>query len=278
MTRRIAFINEKGGSGKTTLAGNIATYLVLRRGLRVLAIDLDPQGQLGTVLGVEKRRARASALALLVDGVLGRDSDVRGQDGQPSGLLSVVDSRIEGLDVIRAGKELGLAPLLTSGEPDPSGLLARRLSNMPEVDGYDFVLVDSPPSFGILTLNILRAVDEVVIPVPLTTLGLHGCRQLLESIETARTRYGKRDLAITMVVPTFWRRTRLAERVLQELRTQFPKELSTGVMGFDVKVDEAQSRGRSVFECASSSRGARAIAALAEELQAREPARVEVVA
>ena len=270
MARRIAFINEKGGSGKTTLASNLASYWVLRRGFRVLAIDLDPQGQLGTVLGVEARRAQASALALLVDNVLGLDAE--GLEERPSGLLSIVDSRIEGLDVILAGKELGLAPLLARDEPDPSGLLARRLSSLPEVDDYDFVLVDSPPSFGILTLNILRAVEELVIPVPLTALGLDGCRQLLESVEIARTRYGNRRLTISLVVPTFWRRTRLAERILAELRTRFPKELSKDVLGFDVKVDEAQSRGRSVFESAPSSRGARGIAALAKELQEREPA------
>ena len=271
MVRRIAFINEKGGSGKTTLAANIASHLALHRGFRVLAIDLDPQGQLGKVLGVAPRRARASALSLLVDTVLGRNPANEAPDNSA---LPITGSRVDRLDVITAGKELGLAPALTGGRADPSGCLQRRLSNLPELRRYDFVVIDAPPSFGLLTLNILRAVAEVVIPVPLTSLGLDGCKQLLGSIEMVQDRYGA-DLTISMVVPTFWRRTRLASEMLAQLRARFPKELSSVVMGFNVQVDEAQSHGRSVIEYAPRSAGAKMLTALAEELESREPAHEE---
>jgi chromosome partitioning protein len=94
-----------------------------------------------------------------------------------------------------------------------------------------------------------------------------------------RARYGHRDLRISMVIPTFYRRTRMAHEVLDQLKSRFPKELAQTVVGFHVKIDEAQSRGRSIFEYAPSSRGARAMAALAEELELRgTPSEVETAA
>jgi len=268
--RRIAFINEKGGSGKTTLTANVGAYLALRRGRRVLAIDLDPQGQLGKVLGVDVRHPRRSALDLLLDVVL----DDAGLDGLPGrdelpGHLPRVRSRIDGLDLVVANKTLARAPGWTDGGPDATGRLRGALDRAPELEDYDLVLVDAPPSFGNLTLNALRAVDEVVIPVPLTYLALDGCAELTRSVSTVRRRWSHPDLRISMVIPTFYRRTRLAHEVLERLKQHFPKEIAHTVLGLHVKIDEAQSRGLSVFEYAPRDRGATAIAALAEELEVR---------
>jgi chromosome partitioning protein len=276
--RRIAFLNEKGGSAKTTLTANLAAYLALRRGRRVLAIDLDPQAQLGKVLGAKTRPLRHSALDLLLDAVLDEepfDGDSAAAESEPfapRSSLPVVPSRIANLDLILANKSLGLAPAFQGDDPDPTGRLARRLADAPELHDYDLVLLDCPPSFSTLTLTVLRAVDEIVIPVPLTFLALDGCAQLLQTIQTVRTRYDHTDLQITMVVPTFYRRTRLANEVLEQLKTRFPKEIAQTVVGFHVKIDEAQSRGLSVFEHAPRDRGAHAMAALAEELELRSPA------
>jgi chromosome partitioning protein len=274
--RRIAFLNEKGGSAKTTLTANLAAYLALERGRRVLAIDLDPQGQLGKVLGAKTRALQRSALDLLLDVVLDEElspgdpaaSERRARESK----LPVVPSRIANLDLILANKSLGLAPSFQGEDPDPTGSLERRLSDAPELDDYDLVMLDSPPSFSALTVTVLRAVDEIVIPVPLTFLALDGCAQLMETIQTVRTRYHHADLQITMVVPTFYRRTRLANEVLEQLKSRFPKEIAQTVVGFHVKIDEAQSRGLSVFEYAPRDRGAHALAALAEELEVRSPA------
>jgi chromosome partitioning protein len=280
-TRRIAFLNEKGGSAKTTLVANLGAYFATRRGRRVLAIDMDPQGQLGKVFGVETRHARRSAIELLLDVVLDdaapdglppRTHAASGVERAAGGGLPKVPTRIANLDLVVAQKSLGLAPAFDAGERDPTGRLARRLEAASAVEGYDFVLVDAPPSFGILTLNVLRAVDEVVIPVPLTFLALDGCAELVRTIETVRTRYGHAGLRIAMVVPTFYRRTRLAQEVLEALKRRFPKEIAQTVVGFHVRIDEAQSRGLSVFEYAPGDRGARVLAALAEELEARVPA------
>jgi len=266
--RRIALINEKGGSAKTTLVANLGAYLAWRRGRRVLAIDMDPQGQLGKVLGVDTRKAPRNAIELLVDSLLGTPAAPHAPGADP---LPVIPSRVPNLDLVVATKELGLAPVFERDDPDPTGRLRRRLDAATGLRRYDYVLVDAPPSFGVLTLNVLRAVDEVVVPVPLTFLALDGCAELVRTITAVRARYDHPRLRIAMVVPTFHRRTRMAEEVLGALRARFPKEIAQTVVGFHVKIDEAQSRGKSVFEYAPNDRSAQVLAALALELESRAP-------
>ncbi|MCG8591254.1 MAG: ParA family protein [Proteobacteria bacterium] len=253
------------------MVANIACYLASRRGRRVVAIDMDPQGQLGKVLGLASRSASRSAVELLVNSVLGEPAATAAPPPPPG--LPRMRTRFPNLDVIVANKSLALFPSWTGAtESDPTGCLAARLDAAGELEETDFVLIDGPPSFGPLTLNVLRAVDEVVIPVPLTYLALDGCAELTRTIETVREREGHPTLHVALVIPTFYRRTRLAHEVLDRLKQRFPKELAHTVVGLHVKLDEAQSHGLSIFEYAPSDRGARAMAALAEELEAREPA------
>lgn len=268
--RRIAFINEKGGSAKTTLVANLGAYLALRRGRRVLAIDMDPQGQLAKVFGVDHRAPARSAIDLLLDGVFG-DAGLDGRS-ERAGVLPVVHTRIEGLDLVVANKSLGLFPSWQDGpDSDPTGRLDACLAAAHDLTRYDFVLFDAPPSFGPLTLNVLRATREVVIPVPLTYLALDGCAELVRTLATVRRRYDHPELRITMVVPTFYRRTRLAQEILEKLKQRFPKEIAHSVVGYHVRVDEAQSQGQSIFEYAPRDRGALCLAELAEELELRAP-------
>lgn len=278
ISRRVAFVNEKGGSAKTTLVANLGAHLALHRGRRVLGIDLDPQGQLGKVLGVDTRSARRSAIDLLLDAVLDDAAlDRTAFERRSSGAsdLPSCATRIANFDVVPANKALGLFPLTDDGGPDPTGRLLRALEGSEQADQYDYILMDAPPSFGPLTLNVLRAAREVVIPVPLTYLALDGCAELTRTVETVRSRYGNRALQITMVIPTFYRKTRLAHEVLERLKAKFPKELAHTVVGFHVKIDEAQARGRSIFEHAAASRAAKLMAALAEELEMRNEPDVE---
>ena len=272
--RRIAFINEKGGSAKTTLVANIACHLALRRGRRVLAIDMDPQGQLGKVLGVDVRRTRRSAIDLVLDTLLGDPGlDRRAEpSADPTSSLPIVRTHLPSLDVIVANKSLALFPHWEGADAeDPTGRLARALDLADELAAYDFVLFDAAPSFGPLTISVLRAAREIVVPVPLTFLALDGCAELLRTVETVRRRYGNPELRISMVVPTFYRRTRLAKEVLEKLKSRFPKEIAHSVVGYHVKIDEAQSRGLSIFEYAPRDRGAQVMAELAEELELRGP-------
>jgi chromosome partitioning protein len=233
----------------------------------VLAIDLDPQGHLGKVLGVDVHGVRRSALDLL----LPRPEDDAALDGVGDGALPAVPTRIPNLDLVPGNKSLALAPSLGSTDADVTAHLRRNLAAAPELRGYDVVLVDAPASFGALTLSALRAVDEVVVPVPLTFLALDGCAELCRTLETVRTRYAHPELALAMVIPTFYRRTRLAGEVLERLARRFPKELAHTVLGQHVKLDEAQGRGLSIFEYAPRDRAAVAMAALIEELELRRP-------
>ncbi len=276
--RRIAFINEKGGSGKTTLAANAAFHLAHHHDLRVLAVDMDPQGQLGKVLGVDPRRARHSAIELLVDSVL-HGPDARPRAPRVETKLPIVHTRVPNLDVVVSNKALALFPAWSETDPAQAGgtdeetvhRLRRALDAAPRLVDYDLVLMDAPPSFGALTLNVLCACDELVVPVPLTYLALDGCAALLDTIDLVRSRYRHERLRITSVVPTFYRRTRLAGEVLDALRNRFPGELSKSVVGYHVKIDEAQSRGRSIFEYAPRDKGARVMEQIADELLARAP-------
>ncbi len=237
---------------------------------------MDPQGQLGKVLGLEVRRPRHSAIELLVDSVLGetvKASERRGDRDALPRALPATSTRIANLDVIVANKSLALFPNWTGGlltDEDATNRLAQTLDAAPNTSDYDFILFDAPPSFGPLTLNILRAVDEVVVPVPLTFLALDGCAEMMRTLEMVRSRYDKPGLQLVMVVPTFYRRTRLAREILNKLEQRFPKELSLAIVGYNVKIDEAQSRGLSIIEYAPKDRGAEVMASIAEELEARQ--------
>lgn len=267
MPRRIAFINEKGGSGKTTLVANLAAHLCLKRGRRVLAIDMDPQGHLGKSLGIDVRAQRRTSIELLIDSVLD------GPDRQEQPTLPSLPTRIPNLDIVVSNKSLALYPAWAGSEGgEPTGRLAAALAASSELASYDYVMFDAPPSFGSITLNVLRACDEVVIPVPLTYLALEGSAEMLRTLELVRTRYGNPGLRVAMVIPTFHRRTKLAAEILAQLERRFPKELANTIVGYHVKIDEAQSRGRTIIEYAPSDRGAHAMAALAEELEARAQA------
>jgi len=269
MPRRIAFINEKGGSGKTTLVANLAAHLCLRRGRRVLGIDMDPQGHLGKCLGIDVRAQRRTSIELLVDSVLGSAAPATARTAVP-GDLPTIGTRIRNLDIVVSNKSLALYPAWAGAErSEPTGRLLEVLDDSTQLAQYDFVLFDAPPSFGSITLSILRACDEVVIPVPLTYLALEGSAEMLRTVELVRTRYDNPGLRVTMVIPTFHRRTKLAAEILGQLQRQFPKELAQTVVGYHVKIDEAQSRGRTIFEYAPNDKGAHAMAALAEELEAR---------
>lgn len=239
---------------------------------------MDPQGQLGKVLGVDVRAAPRSAIDLLLDAVLEENperapdpSAERAGAALPGGVPRV-RTRIPRLDLVVANKALALHPGWEDAAGDPTDRLRRALDAAEGLGDYDVVLVDGPPSFGPLTLGVLRAVREVVVPVPLTYLALDGCAELVATMETVRDRYEHGELGVAMVVPNFYRRTRMAQEVLDRLKERFPKEIAQTVIGMHVKIDEAQSRGLSVFEHAPKDRGARAFVRLGEELALRAPA------
>ncbi len=251
MTRRIAFINEKGGSLKTTLTVNVGGYFALTRKERVLLVDLDPQGHAGKCLGLDVRGAERTVRDLLVDPSL-HPRDV------------AMPTRIDGLDVIVSNKSLTTLPISSDADRDWTERLARQID---KVRGYDWILFDSPPSLGLLSMNVLLATLEVVIPVNLTFLALDGCAEIVDTIESLKQRYHRPHLRITLVVPTLYRPTRLANEILEKLGEHFRGRVAKTVIGYNVKIDEAQSHGLTIFEYAPDSAGADAFASLAKEIK-----------
>jgi chromosome partitioning protein len=251
--RRIAFINEKGGTCKTTLCVNVAARLVAR-GRRVLVADLDTQGHAGKSLGVDVRGLSPTVHDWLLD------YSVRFED-------VVRPTAIPGLDLLPANKDLAEFPVAVAPAPDRAERLRRRLDELGEAR-YDVVLVDSPPSRSLVTDNVLVGAREIVVPVALTYLALDGCAEILESVERLRAERGEAP-ALALVVATLYRKTQLADEILAKLRERFGDVLSPTVLGWSVKIDEAQSHGRTVFEWAPRSGGARALAALGDEILAR---------
>jgi chromosome partitioning protein len=248
--RRIAFINEKGGTCKTTLCVNVAAHLA-SRGRRVLVADLDTQGHAAKSLGVDPRSLSPTVHEWLL--------------GTAPFAAVMRRTAIPGLDLLPANKDLAGWPVAAGAAGD--GVLRRRLDELP-AGVYDAVLLDSPPSRSLVTDNILAAASELVIPVALTYLALDGCAEILESLERLRSERGTAP-ALTLVVATLYRRTQLADEILAKLRARLGDAVSPTVLGWSVKVDEAQSHGRTVFEWAPRSTGARALAAIAEQIDGR---------
>lgn len=255
MTRRIAFINEKGGVGKTTLAVNVAAYFAMKRG-RVLLLDLDTQGHAAKTLGLDTRSLSPSMIHLLTREDVSLDLVAR-------------PTPIRNLWVAPATKEMADFPLLAAGRTDRERLLEARLARE---DRFDFIVFDAPPSLGLVTTNILRAAEEVVIPVATTYLGLDGCAEMVATVEQV-AKHTDRPLAVTLVVPTLYRKSQLADEIIARLRAHLPGKVAEP-MHLNVTIDEAQSHGKTIWEYAPWSRGATMLQTLAEAVHRaghREP-------
>ena len=248
----ISFINEKGGTGKTTLAVNLAAYYALKRGKKVLLVDLDSQGQAGKSLGVAVRDAELTIFELLTHTSL----DPR-QAVQPT--------RIKKLDILCSNKRLSDLPERLARHPDRALRLRNCLMRL-DPGSYDYIVIDSPPSLGLVTTNILAVSTDLVVPVALTYLSLDGCAEVLQSMETIRTTYPESTVKLGLVVPTMYRNTRLANEIVAKLAQYFPDRLSKTVLGFNVKIDEAQSFGKTIWEYEPEGRGALMLESVAVEL------------
>ena len=178
-------------------------------------------------------------------------------------LLAARPTAIPGLDLLPANKDLAGFPVEVASFLDRADRLRRRLDDVPE-GSWDAVLIDTPPSVSLVTENVLRAATEVVLPVGLTYLALDGCAEIMASLDALRAETGRAP-AVTLVVPTLYRKTQLAEEILAKLRERFAGRLAAP-LGFSVKIDEAQSHGRTIFEYAPRSSGAVALAEIARRI------------
>ena len=252
MVRITACTNQKGGVGKTTTVINLAAFLALS-GTRTLVIDLDPQGNATSGLGIDRRTVERSSYNALVD---------RTAMGE-----LVVRTSVDGLDLVPS------APALSGAEVELVGVGARehRLSaSLAELNGrYDRVLIDCPPSLGLLTLNALTAADGVLIPIQTEYYALEGLSQLVNTIRRVREGLNPR-LEIDGVLLTMYdARTNLSAQVATEVRRHMNGSVYATVVPRSVRRSEAPSHGLPNAHYDPASRGATAYRALAGEVVAR---------
>lgn len=252
--RRIAFMNQKGGVGKTTCAVNLGAALA-REGHRVLLIDMDAQANLSVHLDVAVHELQHSTYTLLTGHSSARETtlfDVRPQ-------LSVIPANID-----LSGAEIELV-----GTVGRETVLTNVLKPLWVEEAFEFVFLDCPPSLGLLSLNALTAADEVFIPLQTEFFALQGMSRLLDVVELIRERLGK-PLEITGIIPTLYDvRTNLSREVVAEIREYFGTRVFETVIHTNVKLAEAPSHGQTIFEYAADSRGAEDFHKLALEVRAR---------
>jgi chromosome partitioning protein len=252
VVRVTACTNQKGGVGKTTTVINLAAFLALS-GTRTLVIDLDPQGNATSGLGVDRRAVQRSSYHALVDRA-------------PMGDL-IMETPVEGLDLVPS------APSLSGAEVELVGVSAREhrlTASLGQLNGrYDRVLIDCPPSLGLLTINALTAADGVLIPIQTEYYALEGLSQLVNTIRRVREGLNPR-LEIDGVLLTMYdARTNLSAQVASEVRRHMNGSVYETVVPRSVRLSEAPSHGLPIALYDPASRGADAYRELAGEVVAR---------
>ncbi|MBO9580876.1 MAG: ParA family protein [Sphingobium sp.] len=258
----IAIANQKGGVGKTTTAINLATALAAT-GHRTLLIDLDPQGNASTGLGVTQRDRNFSSYHLLI-GDCALDE-------------AVIHTQVPGLDLIAATQDLSGAEIELIEIEQRTHRLVNALSHAPQ-GRWDVCLVDCPPSLGLLTVNAMVAVEKVLVPLQCEFFALEGLSQLLQTIDRIRGRFNP-DLSILGVALTMYdRRNRLTDQVADDVRACLGDLVFQTVIPRNVRLSEAPSHGVPALIYDIRCPGSEAYMGLARELLARLPRKEEVAA
>ena len=249
MATVLAVVNQKGGVGKTTTAVNISAYLALE-GVRVLLLDLDPQGNASSGVGVDRNSVSASTYDVLVEGKLV--------------IESVLPTQIVNLSVLPANLDLAGAELQIMGMLSRETLLRQALAKVQ--DSFDFVIIDAPPSLGLLTLNALVAADGLLIPIQTEYYALEGISQLLKTIDLVKRQLNPRLETAKVILTMYDDRTRLAKQVVEDVRTYFGESASKTVVPRNVRLSESPSHGLPIALYDPKSRGALAYQRIAKEV------------
>ncbi|MGF1641675.1 MAG: ParA family protein [Rhodospirillales bacterium] len=251
--RVIAVANQKGGVGKTTTAINLGTALAAVR-KRVAILDLDPQGNASTGLGVGRSARNRNAYHLLV--------------GEVSIPEVVQETVVPGLSIVPAGLDLSGAEIELAGVERPQFFLREALDRT--TGAFDYVLIDCPPALGLLTVNALVAAQAVLVPLQCEFFALEGISSLLNTVEHIRRTFNPRLEIQGIVLTMFDKRNRLSDLVASDVRAHFGAKVYETIIPRNVRVSEAPSHGRPVLIYDVNCAGSRAYLHLAGEVLRRE--------
>ncbi len=250
MSKTIAVVNQKGGVAKTTTVINLAAYLAAA-GRRVLALDLDPQGNCSAGLGVEEREKLP---ACVYEAILGE---------KPLAEL-LLDTELPSMKLAPAAMRLAGAEVELVTEKARESRLRQALA--PVLPDFDYVLIDCPPSLGLLTLNALTAADSIIIPVQCEYFALEGLSSLMSTFEQVKKTLNPRLALEGVLLTMFDGRTNLSIQVADEVKRYFKGKVFASVIPRNVRLSEAPSYGKPILLYEANSRGAQAYQALAKEV------------
>lgn len=254
MGKAIAIFNQKGGVGKTTTNINLAACLALK-GKKVLVLDIDPQGNTTSGLGIVKKGLTKTSYELLLDDML-----------DPAD--AILPSGFKNLDIIPASVQLAGAEIELVELEGRERRLKKAINKI--IDKYDYVFIDCPPSLGLLTINSLTAVDSVLIPIQCEFYALEGVSQLMSTIDLVKKNLNPNLEIEGVILSMFDGRTNLSIQVVEEVKKYFKDKVYRTIIPRNVRLAEAPSHGMPITEYDPKSKGAEAYMVFAEEFLKEE--------